>query len=128
MQDLQNVLITIAIAILPVLSAYIIALLKKKTAEAEQRIGNTDINQYVEIASDAISSAVAAVTQTYVDGLKGTDGWTKEAQQEAFAQAKTKALIIMGEAAQGALNVLYGDADEWIETKIEQAVKWNKAA
>lgn len=128
MQDLQNVLITIAIALLPVVSAYIIALLRKKTAELEQKIGNADLNQYVEIASDAISSAVAAITQTYVDGLKGTDGWTREAQQEAFVQAKTKALTIMGEAAREALTVLYGDADEWIETKIEQAVKWNKAA
>jgi hypothetical protein len=126
MQELQNVLITIAIALLPVVSAYLIALLKKKTSELEQKITNDDLRGYVEIASDAVSTAVAAVTQTYVEGLKGTDGWTKEAQQEAFNRAKSRAFAIMGESARSALGMVYGDVNEWLEAKIEQAVKWSK--
>jgi hypothetical protein len=126
MQELQNVLITIAIALLPVVSAYLIALLKKKTADLEQKIMNDDLKGYVEIASDAVSTAVAAVTQTYVDGLKGTEGWTKEAQREAFDKAKSKALAIMGGSARSALEILYGDVNAWLEAKIEQAVKRTK--
>jgi hypothetical protein len=125
MQELQNVLITIAIALLPVVSAYLIALLKKKTADLEQKMMNDDLREYVEIAKEAVASAVAAVTQTYVDGLKGTDGWTKEAQQEAFNRAKSQAFAIMGKAARSALGMVYGDVNAGLEAKIEQTVRWN---
>lgn len=65
--------------------------------------------------------------QTFVDSLKAEGKFTKEKQLEAFQKAKDKALEILGDTVVKALNEVYGDFDAWIETKIEQACRADKA-
>ena len=100
--------------------AYLIAFLRKKTAQLQQEVDNKTANKYIGMASDAVSQAVAFVAQTYVDALKADDAFTKPRQLEAFTMAKDKALQILGDTAIDALNEIYGDLDLWLTTKIEQ--------
>ena len=115
------------IPILPVISTFIIVLLKKKTSEISQNIKNDEIKKYINIAEDAVYTAVTAVTQTYVMTLKKENAFTEEAQEEAFETAKAKSLLIMGQSAQEALELVYGDLNEWLNNKIEYYVNISKS-
>ena len=103
--------------------AYMVALLRRETAQLEKEIDNETVSKYMDMAVDA----VAFTAQTFVDSLKAEGKFTKEKQLEAFQKAKDKALEILGDTVVKALNEVYGDFDAWIETKIEQACRADKA-
>lgn len=126
-QDTLNLLFTaVIIPLLPILTAYVVAFIKKKTQELETKIQNDNANKYINIAENAISTSVGAVMQTYVDSLKKSGTFDSEAQNIAFSDAKVKALSIMGEATKEALKESYGDIDTFIDNKIEQYIKLYK--
>lgn len=106
--------------------AYMVALLRRETAQIEKEIGNETVSKYMDMAVDAVAQAVAYTAQTFVDALKAEGKFTKEKQLEAFKKAKEKALEILGDTVVNALNEVYGDFDAWIETKIEQACRTDK--
>lgn len=107
--------------------AYMVALLRRETAQIEKEIDNDTVSKYMDMAVDAVAQAVAFTAQTFVDSLKAEGKFTKEKQIEAFQKAKDKALEILGDTVVKALNEVYGDFDAWIETKIEQACRADKA-
>lgn len=107
--------------------AYMVALLHRETAQIEKEIDNETVSKYMDMAVDAVAQAVAFTAQTFVDSLKAEGKFTKEKQLEAFQKAKDKALEILGDTVVKALNEVYGDFDAWIETKIEQACRADKA-
>lgn len=122
-ETLQNILTACVPVICLVITAaggYLVAYMKKKTAELGATIENDTAAKYITMASDAVAQAVMYTAQTFVEALKAGGGFTKEKQLEAFNKAKAKTLEILGEAAVDALNSIYGDFDTWIETKIEQ--------
>lgn len=120
LQQLAAACIPILCLLITAGGAYLIALLRKKTAQLQQEVDNKTANKYIGIASDAVSQAVAFVAQTYVDALKDDNAFTKDKQLEAFTMAKDKVLQILGDTAIDALNEIYGDLDLWLTTKIEQ--------
>lgn len=103
--------------------AYAVALIKRGTARIEKQIDNELAAKYIDMASEAVSQAVAFTSQTFADSLKQEGAFTKEKQIEAFNIAKNKAMEIMSDAALEAINDIYGDLDVWLETKIEQACR-----
>ncbi len=107
--------------------AYAVALLRRETSRIEKELGNETLSKYMDMAVDAVAQAVAYTAQTFVDALKAEGKFTKEKQIEAFNRAKEKALDILGDTVVQALNEVYGDFDAWIETKIEQACREDKA-
>ncbi len=118
--DVTSIIInTLLIPLLPTVSAFIIALIKAKMTEAKQ-------NKYLGVAEDAVCTAVAAVTQTYVDELKKAQSFDKDAMMSAFNLAKSKALAIMGTKAQDIIKYVYGDLNSWLDNKIEYYVKMSK--
>ena len=130
---MQEILQQITDALVPILcllivygGRYLVALLKAKTAQIEQDKDNAVAAKYTAIAVDAVETAVASISQTYVDVLKADDAFTKGAQTVAFEQAREMALNIMGETAVSVLTELYGDLDEWLGAQIEQTVKLSK--
>lgn len=106
--------------------AYIVALLRRKTAQIEKQLGNETAAKYIRMAADAVAQAVAYTSQTYADALKAQGLFTKEAQEEAFRQSKEKVVEILGDTAMQALGQIYGDVDTWLNTKIEQACREQK--
>ena len=104
--------------------AYLVALLKRQTAQIEKDLDNETATKYMNMAVDAVAQAVAYTAQTFTDSLK----FTKEKQLEAFEKSKNKTLEILGDTTVAALREIYGDFDAWLETKIEQVCRETKAA
>lgn len=107
--------------------AYLVALLKRETIKLEEQVNNETVSKYIDMANDAVASAVLFVSQTYVETLKKAGGFTKEKQIEAFNMAKERVLEILSETTISALNEVYGDLDKWLQAKIEEVVNINKA-
>ena len=104
--------------------AYLVALLKRQTAQIEKDLDNETATKYMNMAVDA----VAYTAQTFADSLKAEGKFTKEKQLEAFEKSKNKTLEILGDTTVAALREIYGDFDAWLETKIEQVCRETKAA
>lgn len=123
MEQLQSVLINLAIAVIPVLAAFIIAFLKKKTSELQDNIDNQKANKYIDIAHEAVEQVVGAIAQTYVDKLKESNSFDDDAKKSAFILAKTRVLTIVGLEGKKVLGQLYGDVDVYLNALIESEVK-----
>lgn len=108
--------------------AYLVALLKRQTAQIEKDLDNETAAKYMNMAVDAVAQAVAYTAQTFADSLKAEGKFTKEKQLEAFEKSKNKTLEILGDTTVAALREIYGDFDAWLETKIEQVCRETKAA
>lgn len=74
-------------------------------------------------ASDAASKAVAEVAQTYVDGIKGTEGWDETTQRKAANMALSRARDMLGKDGMDLLYSVTGSAYTYLQAAIEQAVK-----
>ena len=77
--------------------AYLVALLKRQTAQIEKDLDNETAAKYMNMAVDAVAQAVAYTAQTFTDSLKAEGKFTKEKQLEAFEKSKNKTLEILGD-------------------------------
>ena len=123
LQQIANACVPILCLLITAGGAYLVALLRKKTAQLEKQIDNETAGKYINMATDAVSQAVTYVAQTFVDTLKEENAFTKDKQLEAFNKAKNKVLEILSETAVEALGQIYGDFDVWLNTKIEQVCR-----
>jgi predicted Holliday junction resolvase-like endonuclease len=113
------------IVILPILAAIVpmvVLALKAYTDRIKAQIADQRLKKYMDIAEDAVHTAVLSTYQTFVSSIKGTEKWDDEAQAFAFKEAKRKALLIMGYSTKVALNEFFTDFDDWLNEKIEQHV------
>lgn len=127
MQQIANACVPILCLLITAGGGYLVALLKKQTAQIGKELDNETLSKYMDMACEAVAQAVTYTAQTFVDTLKNEGAFTKEKQLEAFEKAKNKTLEILGGAAVEALGQIYGDFDAWIETKIEQVCREIKA-
>lgn len=108
---------------------YLCSLINKKVDELQV---NTEIkeheklNQYINSAQEVISNAVLTVTQTYVESLKKSGNFTKEAQIEAKNRATTIAKELITEECKNAIIIVYADFDKFLDSTIESLVQLNK--
>ena len=123
MQQIVNACVPVLCLLITAGGAYLVALLKKRTAQIEKKLDNETAAKYMNMAADAVAQAVTYTAQTFTDALKAEGKFTKEKQIEAFNKAKDKTLEILGDAAVNALGEIYGDFDTWVETKIEQVCR-----
>lgn len=91
------------------------------------KIHNETIEKYITFAGDVVTQAVKETMQTYVDSLKKNGAFDEIAQQEAFRRAKETALKMLTKDAIKAIEMVYGDINTWLHSKIESAVNDNKA-
>jgi len=109
----------VLLVLIPILGAYLAQLVKVKT-------GNAKLNQYLDIATEAVSKAIDETAQIYVDALKSDGKFTKDEWATAMAMTVSSAKKIMGSAAIEALNQLMGDAEGWISTTAEAFINQGK--
>lgn len=121
-QELQEVLVQLLIAILPILSAFIIRLLNLKSNEIKQLTKNSKLDKYIDYAADIIKKSVIAVNQTFVEKLKEQGAFTPEKQKEAFELAKKKILSMLNEDSKKVLKSIYGDLNTFLDSQIEATV------
>lgn len=125
-QTINTIMQGVLIPLLPILTAYLIALLKKKTQEIEQIKSFAKYSKYIEIAENAVETAVTSVNQTIVDTAKKDGSWTSEKSAEAFETAKQKILSIIGDAVKQEIITVHGDLNSWLDSKIEACVNKSK--
>lgn len=125
-QALQNILIAILLAAIPIITKELSDFLKTKSEEAKNQNKLTELNKYIDYATGIVLDVVNSISQTVVDGLKKEGAFTKEKQEEAFQKAKEEILSILTEESKIILAAAYGDLDKWLNAKIEATVKAEK--
>ncbi len=73
-------------------------------------------------AINVVTDAVRATFQTYVEALKKSGTFDKDAQIKAFTLAKDTALKQLSDESVKFISSNYGDIDNWLTTQIESAI------
>ena len=123
---LFDLLLAVVTAAIPVLTVYAVGLINKAKENAVADTDDIKKQSYITEIADAISSAVAATSQTYVDALKQAGKFTKEAQQEAAQKALAACISSISPAAQNFIETAYGDITDYLTNKIEAEVRKQK--
>jgi len=111
---------------IPLATANLVAFLKRKSAQVAAQTENERAQHHLGEITNAVTTAVTATSQTYVDALKAENAFTKEAQLEALQKAKNTALSILSPAAAQFIADVYGDLNEYLTAKIEETVRVQK--
>lgn len=119
---LFQILQAVIIAVIPIVSAYSIKWIKQAAEEAKASADSEKIQGYITEIANAISDAVAATSQTFVDELKKNGTFTMEAQKEAAQKALNACLASISPAATAFIQETYGDLTEYLSNKIEAEV------
>lgn len=129
MQDFLSTLLTAVItAVIPVISAFAVILIKKYAVKLTADTDSVKAQAYLTEIANAISDAVAATSQTYVDALKNTNAFTKDAQTEALQKALAVCAASISEEAKIFIETQYGDVTDYLTNKIEAEVRSQKLA
>lgn len=88
---------------------------------------NEKAARYLATATTIVLSAVKSVFQTYVEALKKAGNFGKEAQAEAFKQAKTIILTQTTQEVKAFITEAYGDFEAWVNTQIEASINTLKS-
>ena len=123
---LSNLLIAVITAAVPVLTIYAVKLIKQVDANVAAKTDDAKKQGYANEIALAVSEAVSMVSQTYVDSLKNSGEFTKEAQKKAAEKALAACLASISPAAQEFMESVYGDLTEYLTTKIEAEVRNQK--
>ena len=115
---LNEVLYTLITCALMIVVKFGVQLIRTKTSQIK--------NEELQQAIDGIGDIVIMVSQTFVDSLKESGNFDKEAQAKAFNMAKTAALNGMSDSMKKYIDKYCGGLDEWLRIQIEAWVKKNK--
>ena len=86
------------------------------------KIENEKARDLLTQATEAVTNAVRAVFQTYVDSLKKSGNFGADAQLEALNKAKDIALSQLSEDVKNYIQNNYGDINIWLTTQIEATI------
>lgn len=123
---LKELFFAVITAAVPVLTAYIVVLIRKVGENAAANTESIQAKTYIMEAAEAIAAAVAATNQTYVDALKNAGKFDAEAQKQAAQKALAACLQSISQAAQEFIERAYGDIREYLTTRIEAEVRKQK--
>lgn len=126
---LNYILYVVLTVILPVVAKYAVDLIKTKIKESNiiaDATKNEDLSKIVEGALSDVMDAVLYINQIYVDSLKSSGRFDKEAQEEAFNRAYAEAMNMISDEAKKVIDGLYGSFDKWLKIKIESSVNMAK--
>lgn len=123
---IQQFLYLVATGILPLLTVYIVTLLKVKINEQSVQLENEVLENYINSAVDIIETVVIEINQTFVDSLKKSGLFTEESAIEAKNLALEKCKCLISDKSKEAIEVMYNDFEIYLNSKIEELVKENK--
>ena len=123
---LNQILNICVFPLLGVLTAYLIAFIRKKTAQLQEKSHNDTIDKYLGMLELTIVNCVLATKQTYVDALKGQNAFTAEAQKEAFNKTYEAVMASLTEEAKKYLSEITNDLNAYITDQIEATVAKTK--
>lgn len=126
---MSSVLYVVITLILPVITGFVVNLIKTKIKEStiiEEATKNENISNLVKDALSDVLDAVKYVNQVYTDSIKKNGKFDEEAQKEAFNRAYEAALTMISDETKKIIDEVYGSFDEWLRLKIEAAVNSEK--
>jgi high-affinity Fe2+/Pb2+ permease len=123
---LKEILIAIIAAVLPVLTTYAVRYFSSKTKQITESVKDVTLRTAINECADAVSAAVAYMSQTYVDDLKKTNSFDDAAKQIAANGALDKAIGMISEKSKVLITASYGSLEDYLKTKIEAEVKSQK--
>lgn len=86
------------------------------------KISNDTLSNNLSKATEIVVNSIKCIFQTYVDSLKKTNSFDKEAQVTAFNKAKEIAFNQMSDDLIQYISKTFGDIDTWLTTKIEAEI------
>lgn len=123
---ISSVLYTLITAIVPVITYYVVNLVRAKIEESkiiEETIKNESISNIIKDALEDVADAVLHVNQVYVDSLKAAGKFDEAAQKTAFQKAYTEAIQFISDGSKKIIETAYGSFDDWLMSKIESSVQ-----
>lgn len=123
---LTNILLAVISAAVPTLTVYAVSLIAKARDKAIAQTDNIKQQTYITEIADAISAAVAATSQTYVDALKKAGNFDLDAQREAASMALSACLLAISPSAKEFIESAYGDLTDYLLNRIEAEVRVQK--
>jgi len=124
---LFELLQAVATAAVPVCAAFLIQFLRRKSEQAKAQTNSDEAKKLLSEITDAVTTAVAFTSQTYVDTLKKSGEFTKAAQSNAAQKAFKACKAALSAEAVAFIETRYGDLTKYLTTKIEAEVKVQKA-
>lgn len=125
-ETLQSIIYIVLTAILPIVVNYIAKICNAKVAELTANVESEQARKYIDAAVDAISIAVTAVNQTYVDSLKADGKFDEAAATTAKNLALEKAKELISADSKKFIEMMYSDFDKYLENAIEAYVRESK--
>ena len=123
MSEILTLVIRFAVLLaIPFVVDAVVKFVRAKTDESFIATFDEDMRKSIAEALNAVYTAVIYTSQVFVENLKETDKFDKEAQEKALAMAINKANCLISDDSKARLRKLYGDLDIWLEAKIEQTV------
>lgn len=116
---MREVLVYIASALVVTLVSW---LSERLISFVNSKIKNQKVVMCVTAISNAVTNAVKATQQEFVDNLKKTGTFDEAAQKEALQMAKAKVLEVLTEETKKFIKDNYGDIDPWLATAIHSAL------
>lgn len=92
------------------------------------KINDIKVQRLVREIGSAVSDAVAAMNQTYVNDLKAAGTFNEAEQKEALMRAVSAALKSMSSDAQDYIKSNFGDTTQYLENRIEAQIDANHVA
>ena len=123
---LQQIFELCIVPLLGIITAYIIAFIKVKTAELKTTNSNEILIKYLDMLSTTVVECVIATNQTYVNSLKGQNAFDEEAQKVAFQKTYDAVIAVLSDDAKEYLTHVYGDLTVFITNMIEAEVNRNR--
>lgn len=123
---IQQILYIVITTVLPIAVAYLVNFIRSMIKKNAENIKNEKIRNLIGYAGDAISLSVSTVAQTYVDSLKASGNFSKEAQVIAKQMAIDKAKALISKEMRDAIETVYASFDSYVENYIEGIVRAGK--
>lgn len=118
---------TIMIPAIYVLAKRLKELIKLCKNVAEDKIEESDLSEnvvgvfmkYLPLIERELIKSVECTAETFVDAIKGTEKWNKDAMKEAFMKTKESFEAVVGEGIIDLIKEVYFDYNEWLRTNVE---------
>ena len=127
MKDLlSEIFVAVVTAAIPVLAGFFISYINKIKENAAANTEDVKKQGYIAEIAAAVSDAVAATSQTFVDSLKKAGAFNAEAQREAAKMALDICVASLSASAVEFIETAYGELSEYLVSRIEAEVRRQK--
>lgn len=117
--NFQEILFSAIGTILTGLLAWLVSII---TNWINSKIKDKNAAKILTSITSLVTNVVQATYQSYVEALKGTDAWTKEAQEIALNKALTTIKSQLNSEGIKFIEENYGNVEEYLKTLIESVL------